>query len=429
MNKYAKLALVLIAGISIAGSYWISKENIHNRKIDTLSNEANIINDKQEKAVIKNEEKSSKEENKNEKGSEEIKIISVGNIIFHDTQLIGAKNGTSYDFNPSFEYVKDKIKSADLSIGVLETTFAGGKYTGYPIFNSPDEALVAVKNSGIGIVNYAHNHILDSGSNGVKRTLDVTSKNGMEYVGVRKDDKAFPYLIKDIKGAKIGIISYVFETSENKGTRTINSISIPKDVINLINTFNYKELDKFYKNIDSNIKEMKAKGANFIIASLHWGEEYETEPNNYQKSIAKKLNELGVDLLLGEHPHVIQPYEVIKGAERDTLVTYSQGNFLSNQCYERLNNRLTEDGYMLEVTLQKYGDRVKVKNCEISPTWVYRELKGNDLYIHRVIPVDLALNEKDKYKLTDVAFERLKKSQKDTERILGDDVRNVGSFK
>lgn len=423
MNKYAKLALVLIAGISIAGGYWFSKENIYNRKVSKLNNNGNIIDVKKEKAVSTNEE------NKKEKVSEEIKIISVGNILFHDTQLIGAKNGSTYDFNPSFEYVKDKIKSADLSIGVLETTFAGGKYTGYPVFNSPDEALIAVKNSGIGIVNYAHNHILDSGSIGFKRTLDVTSKNGIEYVGVRKEEKAATYLIKDIKDAKVGIISYVFETTENKGTRTINSISIPKDVMNLINTFNYKELDKFYKNIDSNIKEMKSKGVNFVVASLHWGEEYETEPNSYQKNIAKKLNELGVDLLLGEHPHVIQPYEVIKGAERDTLVTYSQGNFLSNQCYERLSNRLTEDGYMLEVTLQKYGERIKVKNCEIIPTWVYRETKSNDIYTHRIIPVDLALNEKEKYKLTDIAFERLKQSQKDTERILGDDIRNVGNFK
>lgn len=423
MNKYAKLALVLIAGISIAGGYWFSKENIYNRKVSKLNNNANIIDVKKEKTVSTNEE------NKKEKASEEIKIISVGNILFHDTQLIGAKNGSTYDFNPSFQYVKDKIKSADLSIGVLETTFAGGKYTGYPVFNSPDEALIAVKNSGIGIVNYAHNHILDSGSSGFKRTLDVTSKNGIEYVGVRKDEKAAPYLIKDIKHAKVGIISYVFETTENKGTRTINSIYIPKDVMNLINTFNYKELDKFYKNIDSNIKEMKSKGVNFIVASLHWGEEYDTEPNSYQKNIAKKLNELGVDLLLGEHPHVIQPYEVIKGAEINTLVTYSQGNFLSNQCYERLSNRLTEDGYMLEVTLQKYGERIKIKNCEIIPTWVYRETKGNDIYIHRIIPVDLALNEKEKYKLTDVAFERLKQSQKDTERILGDDTRNVGNFK
>lgn len=425
MNKCAKVALVLMAGISITGGYWYSKDNLHNSKSNTLNNNANIMNDKKEKDTINREEKASKEE----KNAEEIKIISVGNILFHDEQLLGAKNGSTYDFNPSFQYVKDKIKSADLSIGVLETTFAGGKYTGYPVFNSPDEALVAVKNSGIDIVNYAHNHILDSGTSGFRRTLDLTSKNSIEYIGVRKDNNSIPYLIKDIKGAKIGIISYVFETQENKGTRTINSISIPKDVINLINTFNYKELDKFYKNIDSNIKEMKSKGVNFVVASLHWGEEYDTEPNSYQKSIAKKLNELGVDLLLGEHPHVIQPYEIIKGAQRDTLVTYSQGNFLSNQCYERLNNRLTEDGFMLEVTLQKYSEHVKMKNCEIVPIWVYREKKSNDLYTHRIIPVDLALNEKEKYKLTDGAFERLKQSQKDTEKILGDDIRNVGNFK
>lgn len=428
MNKYVKMGLVLILGISIVSGYWVSKEYIHNRKVESFNNNANITETTKEKAVVTHEEKSANQEIKKEKTSD-IKLISVGNILFHDTQLIGAKTETGYDFNPSFQYMKDRIKGADLSIGVLETTFAGGKYTGYPVFNSPDEALTAIKNSGIGIVNYAHNHILDSGNNGVKRTLDVTSKSGLEYVGVRKDEKSLPYLIKDIKDARIGIISYVFETSENKGIRTINSIPIPKDIMNLINTFNYNDLNKFYKNIESNIKEMKSKGVNFVIASVHWGDEYNTEPNNYQKDMAKKLNELGVDLLLGEHPHVIQPYEVIKGSERDTLVTYSQGNFLSNQCYERLNNRLTEDGYMLEVTLQKYGGKIKLKNCEIIPTWVYREEKGNDKYTHRVIPVDLGINEKEKYKLTDAAFERLKQSQKDTEKILGNDIRNVGNFK
>ncbi|WP_180269222.1 CapA family protein [Clostridium cadaveris] len=354
-----------------------------------------------------------------------ITLTSVGNIIFHQSQIDGAKEGKSYDFSKSFEYVKDVLSDSDIAVGTLETVFAGGgNYSGFPLFNTPDEALGDIKNSGIDIVNYGHNHIVDKGIAAIKRTIELTEKQGLQYIGVRKDTSSKKYLISEADGVKIGFMSYVYETPTQKGKKTINSLPISKEIEGIVNTFNYKELSKLYEDMKNNMASMKRDGAQFIVLEIHWGNEYDTKPSQYQKDIAKKANELGVDLVLGAHPHVIQPCELIKGKTKNTLVTYSQGNFLSNQCYEELKNRLTEDGYILKINLKK-GNEVKIQDYEIIPTWVYREEKEKGLFTHRVIPIDEAVKNKERFNLTDEAISRVKTSIADTEKILGEDTENV----
>lgn len=374
--------------------------------------------------IVYNEGKMDIESKKQAGDDNTITIVSVGNILFHDSQLKGAKIGKEYDFGPSFDYVKNIINKGDISFGTVETVFAGGQYGGYPTFNTPDEALNSIKASGINVVNYGHNHILDKNSAGVKRTMDVTQKANMPYVGIKNSKDAPEYIIKEVKGLRVGIMSYVYETKEQKGSKAINSILVPKDVEGLINTFNYDKLPELYSKLQKNIDTMKKQGVEFIILAIHWGEEYTTAPTNFQKDIGKKANELGIDLVLGGHPHVIQPCEVINGSNKNTLVTYSQGNFLSNQCYEELNNRLTEDGYILKVSIEK-GKKPYIKDYEIIPTWVYREKNKDGLFTHRIVPVDDAIKDKNKFSLTDEALSRIKTSMKDTERILGEDVVNV----
>lgn len=371
-----------------------------------------------------------KDENKVElsKNEETVTLTSVGNIIFHQSQIDGAKEGKSYNFSKSFEYVKDILSKSDISIGTLETVFAGGEnYSGFPLFNTPDEALNDIKDSGIDIVNYGHNHIVDKGVKAIERTMEVTEKQGIQYIGVRKDASTKKYMITEADDVKIGFMSYVYETPAQKGKKAINSIPISKEIEGMVNTFNYNELTNLYSDMKKNIDSMKSEGAQFIVLEIHWGNEYDTKPSKYQKDIAKKANELGVDLILGGHPHVIQPCEVIKGNEKSTLVAYSQGNFLSNQCYEELKNRLTEDGYILKVNLKK-GPQVKIKDYEIMPTWVYREKQESGLFVHRIIPIDEAIEAKDKFNLSKDAFERVQKSIADTEKILGDDTKNVISI-
>lgn len=358
-----------------------------------------------------------------------IKISSVGNIIFHGKQITGAKTDNGYDFNPSFQYIKDELSDSDLTLGTVEGTLNGSNFSGFPNFNAPDETLDALKNSGIDIINYASNHILDKGSEGFRRTIEVTENKGIDTLGVRNSSEDDKYIIKEVKGHKIGFISYAYETQKQGETRTINSIPIPSDINGLINTFNYGELDNFYNDIKNNIDEMKSKGAEFIITSLHWGEEYITTENETQRAISKELSELGVNLILGGHPHVIQPYEIIKNSKGgNTFVIYSQGNFLSNQSYEELSGESyipdaneTEDGIAINFTLEEdETGKLFLKEYEVIPTWIYREPKANGLFTHRIIPLTSAIENKETYNLPEHIYERAQRSLERTKNIVGE---------
>lgn len=349
-----------------------------------------------------------------------IDILTLGNIIIHDKQIEGARiNEDKYDFSPSFEYINDMILKADLSIGVLESTFTEGEPQGFPLFRTPDELLDNLKESGLDVINYANNHIIDGQADGFFRTIDVTEERNLGVLGIKKSEEDENYLIKEVEGEKIGIISYTFETPNINDKKTINGIKVDEEISNLINTFNYKELDAFYEKIDLEITNMKEDGAKFIIACIHWGEEYDTQPSDYQKQMALKLNELGVDILLGGHPHVIQPYETIIGEDgHETFVMYSQGNILSNQCEEEIGISESEDGFLAHLVLQVNDDNISLKEYEIIPTWVYREEKSDGTLNHRIIPVEDAIKYRGKYKLTDEAFERIQQSLNRTNNII-----------
>ncbi len=373
--------------------------------------------------VSDNKDISDNDDNKDEKL---YTITSVGNLLVHDAQISGAKQTSgAYNFEKSFEYIKDTISNSNLSIGVFEGTFNGGKPQGYPTFNSPDEFLDTLKTTGFDIINYASNHIIDKGTSGVKNTIDKSINKELINIGVKKNSHDKDYIIYDIDGHKIGMFAYTYKT----GINTINGIQIPKDISQLINTFDYNNLNLLYKDVENSIKEMRKLGVEFIIGSFHWGEEYVTKENKVQRNIAKKMNELGVDIVLGSHPHVIQPYEILTNDSGDsTFVTYSQGNFLSNQCYEEIQNNLTEDGLLIKFTLGLKNNKLYLKTYDVIPTWVYREPKGDGLFIHRIIPVIDALNNSKKYNLSDKSINRLNRSFNDTKKIIGSDSLGIKSF-
>ncbi|MDS0526267.1 CapA family protein [Clostridium sp. SHJSY1] len=408
-NKVTLITVLVVAGCILIFTEIIKKDSV---EIKTVENE--------EKAEAVN----TTLENKPDINST-IKITSVGNILFHGKQLVGAKTKDGYDFKPSFNYMKDVVSGADIAIGTLETTFGGGEYSGYPTFNSPDEVLPSLKDMGINVINYANNHILDEGSDGFLRTLSVTKNNNIDMVGVKNNTNDKGYLVKEVDGQKIGIISYTYETEKENGQRTINSIPIPNKVNGLINTFNYDELDTFYSNIASNIDDMKKSGVNFIITNLHWGDEYSTKENNTQKNMAQKLSEMGVDIILGSHPHVIEPYGVITNSKgKKTFVVYSQGNFISNQCadegvtHDENIDSDTEDGTVIKFTLDVKDGEVKLKEYNVIPTWVYREPKGDGVLVHKVIPVNDALRDKEKFNIPDSVYTRVQRALNNTEKIL-----------
>ena len=411
-NKILKIVssiVFLTAVVVLANTYSKrNEENIYlNNGIDETGRVENSVDEKEEEA-IENEE------------IKYIDIVSLGNLIIHQSQINGAKNENGYDFSPSFQYIKEMVSEADISLGILEGALAGGEPTGYPIFNSPDEVIDSLRDTGIDVVNYANNHIYDYDDEGLQRTIEITKEKGLDVLGVKSTEEEKSYLVKEVDGVKIGFASYVFETAAVNGYKTINSNPVSINSENLINTFNYNDLESFYNRIASEISAMKAEGVKFIIASMHWGEEYNTYIEATQNEIAKKLNELGVDIILGGHPHVIQPYEIIcNESGHSTFVIYSQGNSLSNQSEQEIGVAESEDGIMIKFTLEKKDGNVSLKEYKIIPTWVYKEEKGDGTYYHKIIPVEEALANPEEYGTNSDVYARLENSLNRTKSILG----------
>ena len=411
-NKILKIVssiVFLTAVVVLANTYSKrNEENIYlNNGIDETERIENSVDEKEQEA-IENEE------------IKYIDIVSLGNLIIHQSQINGAKNENGYDFSPSFQYIKEMVSEADISLGILEGALAGGEPTGYPIFNSPDEVIDSLRDTGIDVVNYANNHIYDYDDEGLQRTIEITKEKGLDVLGVKSTEEEKSYLVKEVDGVKIGFVSYVFETAAVNGYKTINSNPVSINSENLINTFNYNDLESFYNRIASEISAMKAEGVEFIIASMHWGEEYNTYIEATQNEIAKKLNELGVDIILGGHPHVIQPYEIIcNESGHSTFVIYSQGNSLSNQSEQEIGVAESEDGIMIKFTLEKKDGNVSLKEYKIIPTWVYKEEKGDGTYYHKIIPVEEALANPEEYGINSDVYARLENSLNRTKSILG----------
>lgn len=411
-NKILKIVssiVFLTAVVVLANTYSKrNEENIYlNNGIDVVEAAEDSVNKNQQEATEKEEVKY-------------IDIISLGNLIIHQSQINGAKNENGYDFSPSFQYIKEMVSEADISLGILEGALAGGEPTGYPIFNSPDEVIDSLRDTGIDVVNYANNHIYDYDDEGLQRTIEITKEKGLDVLGIKSTEEEKSYLVKEVDGVKIGFASYVFETETINGYKTINSNPVSINSENLINTFNYNDLESFYNRIASEISAMKAEGVEFIIASMHWGEEYNTYIEATQNEIAKKLNELGVDIILGGHPHVIQPYEIIcNESGHSTFVIYSQGNSLSNQSEQEIGVAESEDGIMIKFTLEKKDGNVSLKEYKIIPTWVYKEEKGDGTYYHKIIPVEEALANPEEYGINSDVYARLENSLNRTKSILG----------
>jgi len=356
-----------------------------------------------EQAVL---EESIEDEADDEPAISEISITAVGDIMVHGPQLKAQYNPISkdYDFRNNFKYVEPYFKSSDLVIGNLETTFGGGDqgYSSFPMFNTPDALAAALKEAGFHVLSTANNHTLDTGKKGLLRTLEVLRDNDLVPVGTRSNEAEKGYSVTEINGIRLGVTALTYETPKWGEYRTLNAIKIPKDTEALIDTFGYENLQEDLLRLEERIQLMRQEEAEFIIVYIHWGNEYKREANQYQKSIAKTLADFGVDIIFGSHPHVLQPIELIQSSFREepTLVFYSLGNFLSNQRYEILSNRYTEDGLIVNVKLQKDFSTNKIKLREVSymPTWIHRYHSHGRIQ-YEILPLLDALENEGAYNL------------------------------
>lgn len=320
-----------------------------------------------------------------------INIKCVGDIMIHSPQISSAlKEDGSYNFDENYIYVKPYIESADLAICNLETTFGGKPYAGYPKFSAPDELANTLKNTGFDIAVTANNHMYDTGIEGLKRTLNILNEAALLTVGSASKENEKKYVIINIKGIKIAIFAFTYETSKFNNQKTINGILIDKDAEHLINSFNLDNIDLFLNECYLGIESAKKDGAGIIVFYLHWGTEYKDHPDEYQKDLAKTLALNGADIIFGSHPHVIQKYEIITDTKnnRQIPVYYSLGNFISNQREEFSKNRKTEDGIIAVVDLvfDKKLKRIAKINADYIPTWTNKYNNGIR-NIYNIIPL------------------------------------------
>ena len=309
-----------------------------------------------------------------------IRLVFAGDVMGHSTQITGAwhDGGDScFNFIPNFQWLKSYISSGDIAVANLEVTFAGEPYTGYPAFSSPVSLAVALQDAGFNLLVTANNHIMDRGTKGMERTIDVLDSLMILHTGSFKDSLSrkinYPLIIEK-NGFKLAFLNYTYGTN----------LPIAKSpiIVNYIDTIRMAaDLTK--------AREMKA---DYIITCIHWGEEYQNHENQSQRQIADFLARNGCNLIVGSHPHVIQPVKMNVGNTADSvLVAYSLGNFVSNQRW-----RYSNGGIMLDVTLSKTNGIVNLDSYHYEPFWV-RRYPEKGVQVYRLIPVLDYLNNPDDY--------------------------------
>ena len=299
--------------------------------------------------------------------SQEVSFLFMGDIMGHGPQIKSAwqENKKQYEYSEVFNPLEDIISSVDFAIGNLEVTLAGKPFKGYPQFSSPDELAVACKNSGMDVLVTANNHSCDRKNKGIVRTLDVLDSLKILHTGTFKDVKNREknnLLVLSKEGIKVGLLNYTYGTnglpfSDPVYVNLVDSVLIKKDVINAKN----KDLDK-------------------LIVFVHWGYEYKDFPNSYQKKYNRFFQDLGVDVVIGSHPHVIQPMVYSKENNHEFLTVFSLGNFVSNQRAER-----KDGGAMFRLSFQKTDNNIQISRKEYIPVWVHKYME-KEKYHFQILP-------------------------------------------
>ena len=341
-------------------------------------------------------------------------LTSLGDTLCHNTQYWDAYNSKTdeYDFSYVYEDIKNYTLSSDITIGSLETTFAGKEkgYSNYPTFNTPDSLATALKDIGVDVVSLAGNHALDYGYTGLCRTIDVFNNIGLSHLGTYKTaEDQEKILIKDVEGVKIAFINYTYGT---------NGIPLPsgKDFcVNLI--------DKDF--IKKQINQAKEQNVDMIVACMHWGTEYRTTANSEQTDLANFLFENGVDVILGNHPHVLEPMEkktitLQDGTTKDVFVVYALGNFTADQ-----RDEITRDSAILNLTITKNSDsKISIDKVNYVPIYMY---KNTNVSTHKfkILDIEKTIKDYEEGKNTSInstVYNNLKKQLEKIKSILGDEL-------
>ncbi len=305
-----------------------------------------------------------------------------GDLMVHKPQLSSAQiNQNSYDFSESFLFLKTLFARADFVILNLETTISERKFSGYPRFVSPPALIRDARKAGINVLMTANNHSADRGYYGLRTTLDYLNKYKIKHTGTfrsKNERKTNNVLIINKKGIKLAILNYTYG---------INNLPYPQPgIINLIDTLRMKR----------DIQNARLLNPDEIIVFLHWGTQYRTKPDRFQKQIRRFLQKQGIRIIIGSHPHVVEPAIYAN----DNLTAFSLGNFLSNQ------RTFPRDGsIILYVKWIKTANKIRIAETGYIPVWVYKYIQGNKTHFE-ILPVDEFIRFKA-YFLSDKDFQKM----------------------
>lgn len=367
-NNVFKASVLLLVTIILCVLFikYIKSNNIESSNVEE-NNESNLV-------TTSNSNLTS-----NENSNNSLTLVMVGDNLIHDKIYKEFKTSTGYDFSPMLSYMKDIIPLYDLAYYNQETILGGSELglSGYPAFNSPYEAGDNMIDIGFNLVSLATNHTLDRGKIAIKNSLNYWSKKSEvltsgSYLSLNERNKSN---IKTKNGISYAMLNYTYGT---------NGISIPNGENYLVNvwpvTGSNPEVDTKYQQYKKQVKEDILSIRNktdLLIVAMHWGTEYKLTPDLYQKDMANYLASLGVDIVIGTHPHVIEPIEWIG----DTLIIYSLGNFVSAHEVINMDNRV---GLMTSLTVNKSANgKITIENVDNELLYMYYT---NDYHNFKVIP-------------------------------------------
>lgn len=369
-NTFAMLASLAI--LTSCGANDIKEET--DEPIRTVDLIENIRTDDLEKSVVMEEEVDNDEvieiveENEEadeipEEKTETITLIAGGDLMAHmgQTEYAYNKGGGDYDYSDSFKYISDFIKDADIAIANYETTTNPNlAYVGFPRFNTPKAYLEAINNAGFDILTTANNHSLDTGLEGVNTTIEAMENLGLNYVGTRKEGDDTRFIIEKVNDINIAFLSYTY------GCNGIEDLVQVREEVEEVNYLHDQEIKK-------DIEDAKDQGADFVVVYPHWGIEYQSQADPSQIELGRKMIDWGADLVIGNHPHVVQPYEEYQSPDgRKGFIAYACGNLVSIQNLETVNDIRTEQSvaYKFELSKDFSNGETSIDKFEAYPLWI-----------------------------------------------------------
>ena len=367
-------------------------------------------------------------------------ILSTGDLLMHKKVInSGKQEDGSYDFESIFRYIAPYTGKADYAVANLETTLCGTDkgfaYSGNPKFNCPDALVDSARDAGFDMLLTANNHSMDTTIVGYKRTLEVVREKGLATLGTYLTADEQKWTMLDINGIKIGVMCFCYSDGfAPNGNPVLNYNEVPEP--GLLSYFTYDKLPEFYAQVQTYLDEMKAAGVEATLVYMHWGEEYKLSANKDQQAMAQKLCDMGVDAIVGSHPHVLEPVDLLQSTTdpgHATVVLYSLGNAVSNQRKEEMTTLTTgetEDGALFSVTFAKYPDgTVCLDAVELIPTWVNMHANSGKTE-YNIIPLDvsIATQWQERFGLTDVQILNAKASLNRTNQIVSQGLEKVQSY-